>query len=162
MKKHYHRYKSKVLGFLQQGISPEKLALGLAFGATLGIMPLLGATTLLCGLAALIFRLNMPFVQLVHYVVSPIQLILYIPFLHEGAALFLKQPVHYSFDEITTMISNDLIGAISTLFYINLCGLLLWLILTPFLFLISYFIGLYFIRKMSTKFNKKDESKITA
>lgn len=155
MKTRYQKFINHVLGFLQQGISPEKLALGLAFGITIGIIPLLGATTLLCALVALIFRLNMPFVQFVHYVVSPLQLILFIPFLHKGSALFSKEKVHYSFDEITHMISTDLLEAVSKLFYINLCGLLLWLIISPILFAGSYFLGLYFIRKIAHTFNKK-------
>jgi uncharacterized protein (DUF2062 family) len=155
VKTRFQKFIQHVLGFLQQGVSPEKLALGLAFGITLGIIPLLGATTLLCALAALVFRLNMPFVQLVHYVVSPLQLILFIPFLHQGAAWFAKEPVHYTFDEITTMISTDLWHAVTTLFYINMCGVLLWLVLAPFLFGASYGIGLLVIRKVAERFNKK-------
>lgn len=155
MKTRYQKFINHVLGFLQQGVSPEKLALGLAFGITLGIIPLLGATTLLCALVALVFRLNMPFVQFVHYVVSPLQLILFIPFLHKGSEYFSSQRVHYSFDEITHMISTDLVEAVSKLFYINLCGVLLWLIISPLLFGFSYFLGLYLIRKIAHKFNKK-------
>jgi uncharacterized protein (DUF2062 family) len=159
VKTRYQKFVQHVLSFLQQGVSPEKLALGLAFGITLGIIPLLGVTTLLCALAALAFRLNMPFVQLVHYVVSPLQLILFIPFLHQGSSWFAKAPVHYTFDEITTMISNDFWHAVTTLFYINLCGVLLWLMLAPVLFGASYFIGLLLIRKAAGRFNKNSKSK---
>lgn len=155
MKTRYQKFINHLLGFLQQGISPEKLALGLAFGLTIGIIPLLGATTLLCALVAFVFRLNMPFVQLVHYVASPLQLILYIPFLRVGAGLFSNERFHYTFDEITHMISNDLWHAVSTLFYINLCGLLLWLLIAPVLFAVSYFVGLFLIRRVAENFNKK-------
>jgi uncharacterized protein (DUF2062 family) len=154
LKKHYQNFVNKILGFLQQGISPEKLALGLAFGVTLGIIPLLGATTLLCFLAALLFRLNIPFIQLVHYVISPIQILLFIPFLHEGVELFSNERVHYTLEEITTMVSTDLVEAITKLFFINLYGLLLWLMVAPFIFALAYFLGLNIFRKSLNNFNK--------
>ena len=155
MKTRYQKFVNHLLSFLQQGISPEKLALGLAFGVTLGIIPLMGATTLLCFLAALAFRLNIPFVQLVHYVISPLQIILYIPFLRWGTDIFSKQHFHYTFEQIRHMIANNLWDAIRTLFYMNMYGLLLWLLIAPSLFALSYFGGLFFIRKVSHKFNKK-------
>jgi hypothetical protein len=40
-----------VIDLLTQGISPEKIALSLAFGIVLGVFPVLGSTTLLCALA---------------------------------------------------------------------------------------------------------------
>ncbi|MGD8948490.1 MAG: DUF2062 domain-containing protein, partial [Desulfobacterales bacterium] len=47
-------------GFLRQGLSAKKLTLCLALGITIGTFPVLGMTTILCTLAALIFKLNMP------------------------------------------------------------------------------------------------------
>ena len=55
-----------ILQLLTQGITPEKIALSLAFGIMLGVFPVLGTTTLLRFAAALIFRLNLAAVQLVN------------------------------------------------------------------------------------------------
>ena len=73
---------------LQQGLTPEKLALSVVAGATLGVFPIPGTTTLLCSLAAVRLRLNLPVIQIANYVVSPVQLLLMIPFLNTGATLF--------------------------------------------------------------------------
>jgi len=37
---------------IRQGITPEKIALTIALGLLLSVFPILGATTILCGLAA--------------------------------------------------------------------------------------------------------------
>ncbi len=144
-----------MLDFLQQGISPEKMALALAIGVTIGIMPLLGATTLLCTLIAFRLKLNMAFLQLVNYIVYPIQLLLYIPFLRIGAGLFSSEKFNYSLEEITHMLAADLIGTIGKFFIVNLCGLLLWLILAPVLFALSYFIARAVFRSMAKQFSTK-------
>lgn len=73
---------------LRQGITPERLALTLALGCVLGVFPILGATTLLCALAALWLRLNQAVIQAINYVVYPVQVVLLIPFYRAGETLF--------------------------------------------------------------------------
>ena len=41
-----------ILGLLRQGITPERLALSLAFGLGVGIFPVLGVSTIACTVAA--------------------------------------------------------------------------------------------------------------
>ena len=60
-----------ILDLLRQGIIPEKIALSIALGITLGVTPVLGSTTILCLLAAVLFRLNLPAIQLVSWVSVP-------------------------------------------------------------------------------------------
>jgi uncharacterized protein (DUF2062 family) len=78
------RVVAPILGQLKQGITPEKIALTLALGAVLAVFPVLGSTTLLCGLAALALRLNQPIIQLVNYLCYPLQFALLLPFLRAG------------------------------------------------------------------------------
>ena len=54
-----------LLALLRQGISPRRLALCVAIGIVVGNVPILGVSTLLCGALALLFRLNLPAMQLV-------------------------------------------------------------------------------------------------
>jgi uncharacterized protein (DUF2062 family) len=76
-----------ILALLKQGITPDKLALSVAFGCGFGLFPVLGASTLLCAAAAIALRLNMPAIQLVNYALSPLQLLLIIPFVRVGEAV---------------------------------------------------------------------------
>jgi uncharacterized protein (DUF2062 family) len=66
-------------------LAPETIALILVLGLVLGVFPVFGCPTLLCALAALVLRLNLPALQLLNQVFSPLQLALWIPFCHVGA-----------------------------------------------------------------------------
>jgi hypothetical protein len=78
------RVVAPMLSLLRQGITPDKLAQSLAFGTGIGIFPVLGVSTPLLTLLALLLRLNLPAIQLVNYLVSPLQLALIIPFVRVG------------------------------------------------------------------------------
>lgn len=78
------RIAGPVIAQLKQGITPEKIALTCALGAVIAVFPILGSTTLLCGLAAWALRLNQPIIQLVNYLCYPLQFALQIPFWRAG------------------------------------------------------------------------------
>ena len=118
-----------LLAFLQQGLSPEKLALCVALGVTLGTFPMLGATTLLCTAAALSLRLNMPAIQLVNYFAYPLQLLLFIPFIRAGEFLFQETPVPLDLSLIFTMLQTDMLGTIQSLWWTNFRGMIAWSII---------------------------------
>jgi uncharacterized protein (DUF2062 family) len=73
---------------LTQGVTPERLALTIALGLVLGVFPVLGTTTILCGIAAAALGLNQPVIQLVNYIAYPAQLVALIPFYRAGETLF--------------------------------------------------------------------------
>ena len=82
------RIVAPVVAQLKQGITPEKIALSITLGAVLSIFPIFGATTLLCALAAWRLRLNQPLIQLVNYLMTPVHLLLLLPFYRAGETLF--------------------------------------------------------------------------
>jgi uncharacterized protein (DUF2062 family) len=120
-----------ILALLRQGISPEKLALSLAFGFGLGIFPVLGATTLLCTLAALALRLNLPAIQLVNYVTSPVQLVLIIPFVRVGEHLLGAAPQPLSIKAGLTLISAGALNAVVVLRDAIVHATIGWLLIGP-------------------------------
>ena len=97
-----------IVAQLRQGITPEKIALTIALGLVLGLFPIIGATTLLCSLAALLLRLNQPVIQLVNYLTFPLQLGLIIPVYRAGERLFFQTPVPLSFPLIQARFQADL------------------------------------------------------
>ncbi len=78
---------------LQQGVSPERLALCVAIGVVVGNIPILGTSTLLCAAIALLFRLNLPAMQIVQAAMAPTQLLLIIPFVRLGEWLLRAPPL---------------------------------------------------------------------
>jgi uncharacterized protein (DUF2062 family) len=69
------------------GLSPEAIALVVAVGFVLGVFPVFGLPTVLCALAAVILRLNLPAIQLINQVSSPVQLALLIPLSRVGSLI---------------------------------------------------------------------------
>jgi uncharacterized protein (DUF2062 family) len=67
-----------------QSLSGDSIAIILAVGLVLGIFPVYGCPTVLCLLAALVFRLNAPALQLVNQLSSPLQLTMLIPLARLG------------------------------------------------------------------------------
>jgi hypothetical protein len=58
------RVAEPVMALLRQGLTPEGLALSLAFGIAAGLFPVIGATTILGLLFGTVLRLNLPALQL--------------------------------------------------------------------------------------------------
>lgn len=128
-----------LLNFLKQGLSPEKLALCVAFGLMLGTFPVLGSTTLLCTAAAILFRLNMPAIQLINYFTYPLQLLLFIPFIRFGEFLFNQPPIPLDLVQIFTMLQTDILGAIGSLWLTNVCAIAAWFLTAPLIAIALYY-----------------------
>ena len=71
-----------------EGLSPNKIALNVAVGLVLGAFPVYGCPTILCGLAAVALRLNLPAIQLVNQMATPVQIALLIPLARAGSWIF--------------------------------------------------------------------------
>src|SRR5712692_5369949 len=84
----HRRVVGPIVELLRQGVTPEKIALSVALGVALGVFPMVGATTALCALAAIVLRLNLPAIQIVNYFVYPAQIALLLPFFRWGEKLF--------------------------------------------------------------------------
>jgi len=120
-----------ILDLLRQGITPEKVALSVACGVVLGVFPVIGATTILCALAAIALRLNLPAIQMVNYVAMPLQLALLLPLKRLGESLFRAPRLQLSLPQILEMIRADASYAIATLWVSTMYAIVAWLILAP-------------------------------
>jgi uncharacterized protein (DUF2062 family) len=124
----YRRLFHPFVLLLKQGMSPEKIALTIALGISIGVIPVIGSTTTLCTLAALALRLNLPAIMLVNGVVYPLQLTLLIPFLRAGAWLFRVEGPKLTIVQIFKMIRANVWHATVTLFSATMHALVVWLI----------------------------------
>jgi len=113
---------------LKQGVTPEKIALTIALGMSLGVIPVIGSTTMLCTLAALTLRLNLPAILLINGVVYPLQLTLLVPFLRAGAWVFRVEGPKLSIGQIFHLIRTDVWHATITLWIATMHALVIWLI----------------------------------
>ncbi|MGM0504962.1 MAG: DUF2062 domain-containing protein [Bacteroidota bacterium] len=145
---YYHNKLLKPLvNFLKEGLSPEKLALSVALGVTIGIIPVLGITTIMCALVAVIFRINMPAIQLINYFVYPLQLILFIPLLKLGALIFPSEGIVFSLSFIKGLLQQDFWLAVQLFWKANLGAMIIWFAISPFLIAILYYSVLPVLKK---------------
>jgi hypothetical protein len=72
---------------LSQGLSAHQLALAVAVGLTIGVLPTIWGSSLICVLISWRLGLNQLAVQTINYLVYPLQLILFVPFAIWGCRL---------------------------------------------------------------------------
>jgi uncharacterized protein (DUF2062 family) len=133
---------------LRQGVAPREIALTIALGLVLGITPVLGSTTLLCTLAAVLLRLNLPAIQLVNGLAYPLQLTLLIPFYKCGAWAFGADASTISLEAVTTMIRADIGNTIRTLWVVTMHALTVWLVLGVIGSVILYALLIPMVRRL--------------
>ena len=128
----YRKFWTPILGQLRQGMSPEKLAWSVAAGTTLSTFPILGATTPLCALAGILFKLNHVVLQVMNYLATPLQLAAIPILIHLGENVF-GLP-HISFNPVR--LTNEFRTAprlfVETYGASALAGIAAWLIFAPF------------------------------
>ena len=73
---------------LRGGVTPRRLAWSLALGMVVGINPSIGVTTLIVILVAWAFGLSQVASQIGSHAVSPLHLLLFLPFIELGVHLF--------------------------------------------------------------------------
>ncbi len=127
-----------VLDLLRQGVTPEKIALSLALGLGIGICPVLGVSTVLCTVIALVMRLNLPAIQLVNYLAWPLQLALIIPFVRVGEHLLGAKAQPLSVAEGFRITGAGATHTIVVLWDAILHAALGWIVIGPPLILVLY------------------------
>ena len=141
IKNYFHTKIAKpILNLLKQGVSPERLSLSIAFGTVIGILPILGATTLICAAIAIILRLNLPAIQLFNYLVYPLQIFLIIPFMSLGAFVFQVDLPPFSVEELSVLFQQNFWGTLSAFMETIIHATVAWFLVCAPLFAAIYFI----------------------
>jgi uncharacterized protein (DUF2062 family) len=122
-----------VLDLLRQGVTPQKIALSLAFGLGIGIFPVFGVSTVLCTVVAIALRLNLPAIQLVNYLASPLQLALIIPFVRVGEHLLGLKAQPLSISETFRIMAAGVVHAVIVLWDAIVHAALGWIVIGPVL-----------------------------
>jgi hypothetical protein len=127
-----HRLVDPLLALLRQGMAPRRLALCVAIAIVVGNIPILGVSTIICAFIALMFRLNLPAIQLVQASMAPTQLLLIIPFVRLGEWIVQAPPQPLSIKEGLALISHGIWHAIVVLRDAIFHAALAWILVAPF------------------------------
>jgi uncharacterized protein (DUF2062 family) len=124
---------------VKAGISIERLAVSLALGITIGLIPLYGFTTLIVSCTALSLRLNFVAMQVAHYIVQPLQIALLVPFLKLGEAILKSSDISFSVKQYIHLFRTDFWGTMHELWLVNLSAVVIWMIIAIPLFILLYY-----------------------
>jgi uncharacterized protein (DUF2062 family) len=136
------RLLAPVLVQLKQGLAPHEAALALSLGLWLGLLPLMGLTTLACLMAALGLRLNLVLMQAVNYLAYPLQLALLLPFYAAGARVFGGPALTLSLGQLLEQARQAPWALMQDLWWVGWHGVAVWaalgLVAVPLLYALAY------------------------
>ncbi len=148
MQKIFQLFKTKLILIFSYGLNPVQLALILSFGITLGLFPFIGLTSILCFIFAFIFRLNMVVMQLVNWVVAPLQLVMLVPFYQMGEYFSIEWFNNAIIKiNIEAFASNEFLKKIISLVNSQILAIFGWIFICIPMALIIYFSSLFIYRK---------------
>ena len=145
----HRRVLGVVMGQLRQGITPQKIALTVAIGSVLGVFPILGSTTLLCFLAGLLLKLNQPIIQLVNYLIYPLQFAGIYFFIRIGEWLTRTPPLPFSIPGLIQQFRAAPLHFFQQFGMTALRGVLAWTLIAPFVAAALYFALLPLLRRLA-------------
>ncbi len=125
---------------LKQGVEPSRLSLALTSGAVIGVFPVLGIATVVCTGVAAFYRLNLPAIQCANYIVFPMQIILFFPFLYIGEIVTGNSLDEISKTKLLDTFNLGLLPAVQELTQYFVLACLGWALALAPLFVILYFV----------------------
>jgi uncharacterized protein (DUF2062 family) len=125
------RFLRPLLALLRQGVAPDRLALCVAIGIVVGNIPILGVSTALCTAIALIFRLNLPAIQIAQWAMAPTQLLLIVPFVRLGEWLARVPPQPVSIKAGLALMAQGVGHAVVVLWDLIVHATFAWVLIAP-------------------------------
>ncbi len=116
---------------LWQGVTPRTLALSLALGVVISVMPVLGVTTAIALGVSVAFRLNHVAMVAANYLAYPAQILLFIPFFQAGAWITGGPPVPFSLEQIQSELSGGIWPTVVRYAEANARAIGAWILFAP-------------------------------
>ena len=150
----------QIKGAFTIGLSPAKLALTITLAILFGVFPFFFIPTLLIMLSVFLLRLNIAVMLVFNYMAWPLQIILFIPYLHLGKWLFgsASSGTDITFSALTHALKTDFFGALHRLFSVIIHTIGAWAVsgipAGLLLFSITYYIAKLFAQNIAGNSNK--------
>lgn len=119
----FRRLQTVFTSGLQQ---PHQLALAVTLAVLIGLLPLLFLPTFLILLVAFLLRLNVGVMMVFNYAVWPLQILLFVPYIHLGNWLFGGSASAISFSYVVHLFKVDFLHALRQLFSVLLMATGSW------------------------------------
>ena len=129
----WRRWQAQVMKYLESGISPEKNSLAIAVGATGGLFPIYGLTTLVSAILGVLLRANPVVVQIFNFMMYPIYFPIELAFIVAGAWLFEGNVDAYSIEGLRKVFAGGLASTVRQLGWALVHATMVWLAAAPLL-----------------------------
>jgi uncharacterized protein (DUF2062 family) len=133
---------------LTQGITPEKLGWTIGAGLAAGIFPILGSTSILAFLVALVFRLNQPVIHIFSTMMYPVHLATILVFIRIGQKMHGVELIRFSIPELFARFTEDWLQFAKDFSLAAWHGITAWLIVTPFIVIGARLIATPILRRL--------------
>ena len=134
-----------------QGHTPEKIALSVALGITLGLFPIFGTTTLLCIGAAVALRLSHPAIQITNQLMYLVQIPLIVVFIRMGESILGVAPSPFSVATMLAELRAHPVSLFERFGAAGLHGILGWAMVAPVVVVLTYAALLPIVRTVSRR-----------
>lgn len=141
----------RVVAAMGQGHTPEKIALSVALGITLGLFPIFGTTTLLCVGAAVALRLNHPAIQITNQLMYLVQIPLIVVFVRMGESMLGVAPSPFSATMMLAELRAHPVSLVGRFGAASLHGILGWATVAPVVVVLTYAALLPIVRTVSRR-----------
>jgi uncharacterized protein (DUF2062 family) len=131
---------------LTQGITPEKLALTIAVGSACALFPILGSTTLLCLVVAIVLKLNQPIIQLLNQALWPVHIWTIYLCVRLGESIYRLPHVSFAPRHMKELLWNSPGKFFHEFGATIVCAVTAWAVLAPVFMLIVYYGSLPLLR----------------
>jgi uncharacterized protein (DUF2062 family) len=145
-----------LLDLLKQGMSPSRLALCVSVGIVVGNIPILGVSSILCAVIALVCRLNLPAIQLVQAAMAPTQILLIIPFVRLGEWLLQAPHQALSIRQGFALIHQSIANAVRVLWDAIIHAGSAWLLVAPVAIFLLHKLFTIIFRRAATRLEPRD------
>lgn len=150
------KWYKKTKAVFSQGLTPKEMALSIVLGSFLGVIPLIGVATPVVTFLAIYLRLNLPLALFMTYALSPMHVLLFLPFIYGGEAIMGIEHIPITFEGVKTAFQADIMTALSDLSLQLGYGLIGWIVIG-----IPVSIALFFLIYIPLKFFSKAKPEVT-
>lgn len=139
-----------ITALFTQGVTPDKVAATLAVGTAVSLFPFLGFTTLFNLGIALWFRMNIPLLQALNYVLTPLHLLMILVYVRVGEWIWRAQEEPFSIRDLVDTFRHDSFGAFLQRFgWAGVHAFTAWLISVPLIIALIYYSLRPLMRKLA-------------
>jgi uncharacterized protein (DUF2062 family) len=142
---------ARLVAVMGQGHTPEKIALSVALGITLGLFPIFGTTTLLCVGAAVALRLNHPAIQITNQIMYLVQIPLIVVFIRMGESMLGVAPSAFSVATMLAELRAHPVSLFERFGAAGLHGILGWAMVAPVVVALTYAALLPIVRTVARR-----------